>query len=454
MRLKIVFVSLFFIFSLAFGSFNVIGISEFYEKNSAGLLESNTEWTVMYYMCGDAHMQEYIPSLVENLSNLGSNEKLNIVALVDEKGENNSELIYFSENNEKIRLNELYNWPNEVDTGKLNTLELFCTQMMESYPAENYAFINFICGGVNWQKYCITESGEKKIVTIPEFANSLGNIYKKTGSKIDVLFTSCGYSMFEIGYELCTNLDYLVATQDCFPYEHVVPLFFDSVKELKNNTSLSVEEFAKKSPENYDPVTFVYKDSYGDKKKKLTNFFYNTSLEKVRFVRHHSNVGVLNLSKFEEMKNTFDDLISFLLLNMNDEEVFSGVKKSREDVQELAKCSPISPFLYSFYDKFPFEFLAFDTSVDLYDLISLFKDNIKNTEIKKKCNLVLDKINESVSSVSGCKDIQTNGINIYFPDSKYMYNKNKYKGKIPIKYEELKLSENTLWDEFLKDFLW
>ena len=454
MRFKIVFISLLIIFSLSFVSFNVIGLTDLSERDLIKHSNTNADWTVMYYMCGDAHMQEYIPSLVENLSNLGSNEKLNIVALIDEKGENNSDLVYFSENGDKTRLNELYNWPDEVDTGQLNTLEIFCSQMMKTYVAENYALITFICGGVNWQKYCITEAKSKNIVTIPEFAESLGTIYENVGSKIDVLFTSCAYSMFEIGYELFPYLDYLVATQDCFPRDHVVPLFFDSVEDLKNDTTLPPEEFAKRSPANYDPVTFVYKDSYGDKSCKLTKMFYNTSLEKIRFVRHHSNVGVINLSQLGELKNTFEHLISFLLLHINDNEVLSAVKKSREEVQELAKCSPISPFLYSFYEKFPFECLASDNSVDLYDLINRFKENIENIEIKNKCDSVLEKINESIPSVSGCKDIEIHGMNIYFPDSKYMYNKNRVNGKITIKYEDLKLSSSTLWDEFLKEFLW
>ena len=452
MKRKTLIVLLFVSFML-FESISAFALNQYDDSSEITFNQTKADWTVMYYMCGDAYMGAYINPLVSELKNLGSNNDLNIVALVDEKGKQNTHLVYFNESNEIVQLNEIFNWPDEVDTGELNTLESFCTEMMTSYPADHYALVTFVCGGQGWQQYCIDEAGSNAVVTIPEFANSLCNIYNKVDSKIDVLFASCAYSMFEIGYEFSPYLDYLVATQDCFPHEHVVPLFFDAVRDLKNNTQLSPEEFASKSPENYNPVTFIYQEGYGEKISPIFKILDKLPFEQLHSVKHHSNVGVMNLTVINELCDSFNDLTSLLLLSVEDEGFYSSFYSVRNEVQEIGKCGTLYPLLYKIYRKFPFEFLAYDTYVDLYDLITLTKQKVENPNIRNKCDLVLEKINNSVSAVAKCEGIQSNGISIYFPDSRSMYNRYRGNGEIPMPYEGLGFSEDTFWDEFLKAFL-
>ena len=97
--------------------------------------------------------------------------------------------------------------------------------------------------------------------------------------------------------------------------------------------------------------------------------------------------------------------------------------------------------------------LAYDCYIDSYDLVRLLKENIENEQIKSKCDAVLIKINQTVPFHQQNPNASNCGLSIYFPGRKFMYNKYKFKGEIPLPYEGLKFSEDTYWDEFLIKFL-
>jgi hypothetical protein len=406
-------------------------------------------------MCGDnSGMDQYIAPLLENLTNIGSDENINIVALSDKLDQENSKLYYFNETGFRVELNHIYGWPSEVNTNNLNTLELFCVQMMDAYPAHHYALITFTAGGMGWQEICLTDKDDKDtVITYPDFACSLEKIVNQIGHKIDVFVGSCSINMIEVGCELAPYVDYVVGTQDCFPHNHVVPMFYEAVYDLKNNTDLTPEEFAVRSPANYKATTFHYTEGYGEKISIVFKIFDKLSCNELHSVYHHSSIGVINNSELSKLSKDFNDLISLLILNINDKEIFLSIKKTRNEVQELAKCAPIFQSLYNFYRKFPFEFLAYDCYVDMYDLIYLFKDNIDSDVIKNKCDIVLNQINNTIPMVSKVQDIPSCGMNIYFPKNSFLYNKCKSGGKIPSPYEELSFARDTSWDEFLKTYL-
>lgn len=418
--------------------------------------ESNVlaKWTIMYYMCGDSIMDVYIDPLLENLSNIGSNEDLNIVALSDKLGYGNSKIYYFNETGGKIELNQIYGWPTEVNMNNLNTLETFCIQMMNAYPAQHYALITYTAGGSGWQEICLIDKDDKNnVVTYPELARSLETIMSTVGQKINVFVGSCAINTVEVGYELAPYVDYVVGTQDCFPHSHVVPMFYEAVYDLKNNTNLTPEEFAIRSPANYKAISFRYNEGYGKKISALFKIFDKLSNTEFHSVYHHSSIGVINNSELSKLTDDFNALVSLLTLNIYDDEIFSSIKKTRKEVQELAKCASIFPLLNNFYGKFPFEFLAFDCYVDMYDLIHLFKDNIDNEVIKNKCDIVLNQINKTIPMVSKVENIPSCGMNIYFPKNSFLYNRYKSRGEIPSPYEEQRFSIDSNWDEFLKTYL-
>lgn len=434
----------------------IISVESPKEENSNFIPSKNTmaNWTVMYYMCGDSYMNYYMDFILDNISEIGSDDELNIVGLVDKKKPGNSVLFYISESGEIVELNEVYGWPEEVDMKSLNTLELFCIQMMQNYPAKYYALIICASGESGWQGYVLgdTDNAGFDTITIPKFANSLENIVNEAGHKIDVMVGSCAVSMIENAYQFNPSLNYLVGTQDCFPDWQVVPLFCEAVKQLKNDKSLTAEEFAIQGPLNFDPVSFIYNEGYGKSISLISRIFDKLPFPRLHSVIHHSNLGAINVTQINNLTKSFDDLASYLLLNILDEQVMKGIKKTRKKVTELAKCNSIFYLLTRIYPRYPFEFLAYDCYIDLYDLVQLFEKNIDNDVIKSKCEDVLNKINQTVTYVANNSNSSTRGMNIYFPENNYKYNKNKYKGEIPMPYEGLKFSEDTCWDEFLKFF--
>lgn len=411
-------------------------------------------WTIMYYICGESNIDYYVDFLLENLSSLGSDNDLNIVCLVDKVNYGNSKLIYINEAGEEENLNDIYGWPEEVDTSNLNTLELFCTQMMLNYPAKYYGLIVFASGGCGWQEYYIGDKDGSGITKLPDFANTLKNATDKTGKKIDVLIGSCAVNMIEVAYELNPAVNYLVGTQDCFPHSHVIHLFFDAVEELKNNTGLSPEDFAIQGPIKFKPLSFIYWEGYGKGISLLSKILNKLPFPKLHSVYHHPNCAAINITEIVNLTQAFDELASLLLLNIHDKDIYEAIKKSRVQVAELGRCAPKISFLFKFYDRNPFEFLAWDCYIDMYDIVRLFKENIPNSHIKSKCDEVLEKINQTISYNAKNQNISNCGISIYFPDSKFMYNKYRLGGKIPYKYEEIKFSKDTLWDEFLKEYLY
>ena len=121
--------------------------------------------------------------------------------------------------------------------------------MMNNYPAEHYGMVIFASGGIGWQGYYIGDKdGDGVSARLPDFANTLEDVVKKTGKKIDVLIGSCAVNMIEIAYELQNSVNYIVGTQDCLPETHIMPIFFNAVSKLKNDTGLTPEEFAIQGP--------------------------------------------------------------------------------------------------------------------------------------------------------------------------------------------------------------
>jgi len=424
------------------------------QLNANDLHHSTSQWTIMYYMCGDSNMDDYTQPLLENLSKIGSTDDLNIVALTDNKKLGDSKLYYISESGEKIELNDIFGWPDEVDMSNTNTLELFCKQMMEAYPAEHYAFITYPSGGTGWQLYCIhDETTKNRGVTIPVFTASLKNIVNSVNHKIDVLFVSCAMGMIEIAHEFAPYVDYMVATQDCFPHEHVVKRFYESVWDLRNNTDMTPEEFASRAPARLQPESFYYQESYEGRLPLLNRILNMLPFPALHTVLHHPSSAVVNLSRVSDLSNAVNNLSSFLILHLHNDDVDEAIKKSRTNVEEYGKCYPKFWVFPRIKLRYCFEIFAYDCFVDLYDFVEILRDNIENPDLNYLCSLVMEKLNETIPAIKATPGHPSHGLSIYFPSSKIMYNKYILRGIIPSSYEELMFSHDTSWDDYLRGYL-
>jgi len=434
--------------------FSGLASAVFIQDNSPSNEGSLKKWTVMYYMCGDASFEIYLSPMIDRLSAVGSSEDLNIVVLMDKTVKGDSKLYYINELGVKVELNEEFGWEDEVDMSDLNTLELFCKQMMIEYPAEYYALITCTSAGPGWQKYTLEDKdcvGRKN--SIPAFADSVKNIVEYVNHKIDVLFVSCAMNTIEMAYELSPYIDYIVGTQDCLTHNSIVPRFTDAVVDLGNDPSMSPEDFSKRAPFRYTAEPFYYYESYYGDLPLLSKILNKLPFEGLHTLIHFTSSSVINLSKIGELSKKLDDLCLNLIIDLKDKEIKEAVKRARKETQEYGNCYPKYPFLLRIYSKYSFNILSYDCVVDLYNFIEILRYYIDNDYLRSQCNSILNFYDEVIPAISKVSYDNSNGLNIYFPKTKRQYNKYVLPGKIPCPYEDLQFSENSKWDDFIKEYL-
>lgn len=451
----IVIVSSIFLITPTFGS--SAGAINFIDE-SRSCNGSIANWTVMYYLCGDSHLCSETGPLLENLSNMGSTNELNIVALRDNDKIGDTKLYYINDTGEKIVLNDEFGWPDEVDTGDPNTLKLFCKQMMRYYPAKYYGLVSFSAGGSGWQGWTLYDShGKHKMLSLPEFADTLKDITNDGIDKIDVVFTPCIMSMIEVAYELAPYVNYLATTEEHTPdgplhYQR----FYRATWDLRNNTSMTPEEFANRAPIRHKPHNFSF---FTDTECRLAKLFNKLPFPELHTISMHTTYFAVNLSVINDLVDAVEELSSILVLNNNIEEVKKAIKIARCNVREYGKgyakygvSVPILKYIKNiFHPRFPLEINSFDSYIDLYNFADLLSQNVDNPGIKTVCYSVMEKLNRTITAKKVVPDDESHGLSIYFPDKKILYNRYIFGGKAPHPYEELKFSQDTSWDEFLKN---
>ncbi len=425
------------------------------ENKKKFLKQNNTvNWTVMYYLCCDSNMYDYGDMILENLSKFGSKDDFNLVALYDGIYYGDSKVIYFNYKGEKVILNDVIGWPDEVDYSNPIVFEEYCKKVIELYPAEHYAFITYGSAGTGWQIYCVHDRTDGKTgFSIPRLGKAFKNITKNGEEKIDVIFTSCAMNAIELAYEISSYVDYIVGTQDClskdFPYR-----FYKPIWSLYNNTSLNPEEFAKIVPEQLRPLSFFYRESYEGKLPLISKILNKLPFKGLHTVMHHDNTGVVNNSNINRLIQSVDDLSRYLALEIKDKEIINNIKTARDKVRESGKCNVKYNFLpiVLIQKNLCLEFLSYDAFIDLYDFCEILKNTTENDFLKIYCGYVMKNMNLTVPYIKTTENDPLHGLNIYFPENKRMYNMDLLNGPLPCLYEELFFSKDTCWDEFLKAY--
>ncbi|HID26182.1 MAG TPA: hypothetical protein EYP23_06975 [Thermoplasmata archaeon] len=73
--------------------------------------------------------------------------------------------------------------------------------------------------------------------------------------------------------------------------------------------------------------------------------------------------------------------------------------------------------------------------------------------MKDACKEVMDKIKDAVVANQAMPDDESHGCSIYFPENENLYNKYLWSDELPYPYKEMRFSQDTSWDEFLKTYL-
>lgn len=433
-------------------------------------------WTMIYYLCCENHISYETDIIVRNLTKIGSSDDFNIVVLKD--GDQNGDSgLYFIEEGNASKLNDIYGLDDELNLSDPYILESFLDIIKNDFPAKHYAFFILSDRGSGWQGILHdTRNPNKEIplMSMPMFAGSLKNFTNNGVDKIDVIvFMPCVTGMFEVAYELSPYVDYMVASEEHMleeldKGEKYILQYFESTYNLKNNTAMTPEDFASSVVDYYHPCDFpfwvLYYYMIGVKKGEysifiqilsdfLTKIFNNLRNPNHQLISLHTTLSAVNLSKIDGVAQKLDNLSSILILNKNDEDIKQAIAEARFNVREYAKFYPKMRKIVLFHINLPVELTAFDSFVDLYDMVELIKDSVENQSIKDACSEVLKGFEELVLVNSAMPSDPSHGLSIYFPRKARFYNRYLWDDKITYLYEELLFSKGTLWDDFLKVYL-
>ena len=406
------------------------------------------KWIIMYYLCGDSHLANETGLLLENLSRIGSSRYVRIVVMLDNRDKHDTKLCYIDTDGKIRILNDLVGWPDEVDTGDVDTLLMFCKTSMYLFPAEKSALIVFSAGGAGWQLFSLYDEKTGHSPALPQFADALRQLTNDGKRKIDILYTPCITGMVEVAYELSPYVRYLVTTEEHTPDgPRHVERFYKAVEILKNNPNMSAEDFSKLAPFLHQPCRFsFYRETIVT---RILNLLPYSCLHKVIML---STCSVINLSRVKDLVESIDDLSSWLLLHRYDKETMRAVKLARKAVREYGKGYP-KRLPYIVYRVIPLDIFAFDCYIDLYNFVDLLERKVENKFIKSMCKEVKINLNKTIILNSCMPGDSSYGLSIYFPSSKSMYNHYIFRGKIPCKYEDIRFSREYKWDDFLRSYL-
>jgi hypothetical protein len=167
-------------------------------------------WTVMVYMAGDSSLSSTVDANLAELESVGSSNTLKIVALVDKLGEGDSHLYYIGKRALKdLSLREIWvKHPNEVETGRQETMQSFLKFCKEKYRSDYYLLV--IWGhGDGWRGAALDGND---YLTLTELRNSLMEVHPDI-----IAFDACSMATMECYFELENSTKYIVASEKTVP---------------------------------------------------------------------------------------------------------------------------------------------------------------------------------------------------------------------------------------------
>jgi hypothetical protein len=183
--------------------------------------ESDT-WTFMVYMSGDSSLSSNIPSDIQEMKNVGSSDKLDIIVLMDSSGEGDTSLARIQPNGiDNIALSSVdVAWGNELDLGDPETLSSFVIWAAGAYPADRY-MLDLWGHGNGWPGICPDKSD---YLNTRELGTAL-SVISGAGVNLDIVsMDACQMGMIEVAYEIRDYADYALFSQkdvplDGWPYD-------------------------------------------------------------------------------------------------------------------------------------------------------------------------------------------------------------------------------------------
>jgi hypothetical protein len=191
-------------------------------ESSAG--ESGS-WTVLTYSIADTNLEEFMMTDLEELGDVGTQEGLNLVALVDRASDYTDTSVLGLDDWVGGKLIEIgQNVATELkDEGDINTgdpavLSEFLSYGIENYPADHYALI-VSDHGASWPGVGDDESSDGDGLSLAELNEGISDGLATAGlEKLDLLgFDACLMATYEVASSLAPLANRMVASQELEP---------------------------------------------------------------------------------------------------------------------------------------------------------------------------------------------------------------------------------------------
>ncbi|UCE91964.1 MAG: hypothetical protein JSV90_02130 [Methanobacteriota archaeon] len=426
-------------------SLSVLATSEeLFDTDEAPAENEEVTWTIMAYIAGDNNLEFEAVSDVMEMEVHGSQNGVNVIALVDTHTLFEGTHWYYigeGETHFDLEANETYCdceqilgsecEAEEQNMGDPATLQNFIEVSVAYAPADRYMLVLWDHGGgwygVCWDDSSIREEDNRTDrLTVHEVATAIEAAEDSTGIHLDVIgFDACLMAMVEVAYECRDLADYMVASVTGIPFDGwAYDLFLD---DLVANPSMSVTELC-------NHIVDGYVEYY--------SFCEGSGLGGWTGV----TLSVLDLSVAEELAGAVDALSYEIAEGLSSGDVYRGGL--------ISSFQANTPALEMYGQQFAFVDLGYlaDNLAESFDCLT--------EEAQAVADLVDDMVVRCdwVSQVYGGA-FGTTGLTIYLPCA-YFYTYVDYSYETEeeaaaageLIYYGLDFVIETNWDEFILDF--
>lgn len=275
--------------------------------------QARKKWTILSYICADNDLERFGLQDINEMEQVGSSDKVNIVAQIDRMSGGHGDTIsdgnwtgtrryYVTKDNDLNKISStMVENIGEQCMGSKETLADFIEWGVKTYPADNVVIVIWNHGG-GWIGIAHDDHTDKMLsMTDVSWALTKGRkeLVKANGkdAKFAVVdFDACLMGTIEVGYEISDSTQFLVASEENEPGGGMP--YADYLGPLVKNPSLSARELTKRMV-----GTYVY--SYAKGGSATNSVIKGSPVTK----------SAVDLSKLPALVKKFDELGQALLDN-------------------------------------------------------------------------------------------------------------------------------------------
>jgi len=384
------------------------GYSQDYETTTSGPL---SDWTVIAYLCGDDNLGSWCQQCLNYMTNVGSQNGIEIIALIDGQGGGDTRAYHVLPNNQvNIPLNQINpGWGNEVDMGDPQVLISFSTYCINNYPADHYMIIPQDHGG-SWVGCCWDDSGDN--LNIDDLQTAFQQISIDMGKKVDIVFfNDCLMNGVEIAYQLRPYVEYQAGSETISWTSTCNNEYADILQYMVGNPGVNPQDLATYITNHQTPYD---------------NPSYRTQC-----------ISTFELDRMQDLITAIDALTVDLYNKLDDPTYRDQIETARTQSE---------------YTEGPYGG-QIERLIDLYDFVSRIHTLVSDPSTQSIAQNVMNLLGPQggqygnvinrerhTNSVNFCR-----GMSVYFPDRLNRYDATYL--------TDNNFVSNTNWDEFLSEYL-